>query len=264
MRHSRLQSLAVLVILGALGAHAQGLYWEATTTFSGLGAQERHSKVYYMPKMYKETSDLGNEISMIRIDKELFITVNTKDKTYTEMTFAEMEGMMKQAGRALNDKMAAMQEKLKSMPEEQRKMVEKMMGGAMAKGGDQPVEVRKGTEKETISGFSCTKNIIVSNGKELCTIWTTTDVAGLDRMAGELKDFLRRIAATIPMNGKLLAEGYKGIEGFPVQTEMAMFTRTVTKVEKRSTPAAEFEVPAGYKKVKSKIMELKEGSKDDD
>jgi hypothetical protein len=47
-----------------------------------------------------------------------------------------------------------------------------------------------------------------------------------------------------------------------MKTEMAAFTRTVTKVEKRSTPAGEFEVPAGYKKVQSKIMELQGGEKE--
>jgi len=265
MNAVRLLLLALLLPLAAQSALAQGLYWEATTNFSGMGAQERHSKVYYMPNMYKETSDLGNEISIIRMDKKLFLTVNTKEKTYTETTFAEMEGAMKHAGRAMNEKMAAMQEKLKEMPEEQRKMVEKMMGNAMpggSSGGTQAVEVRKGTEKKTIGGFSCTKHVILSEGKELCTIWTTKEVEGIERMSGELKGFLSRIAETIPMNGKALAEGYKGMEGFPMRTEMAVFTRTVTKVEKRSTPAGEFEVPSGYKKVPSKIMELQSGEKE--
>jgi hypothetical protein len=138
------------------------------------------------------------------------------------------------------------------------------MGNAMPSAGDKPVEVRKGKEKQSISGYSCTKNVFMSGGKELCTVWTTSEVEGMQAMAGELKDFMRRIAETIPMSGKLLAEGYKNIEGFPIKTEMSMFTRTVTKVEKRSTPASEFEVPAGYKKVKSKLMELKEGEKGDD
>jgi hypothetical protein len=34
---------------------------------------------------------------------------------------------------------------------------------------------------------------------------------------------------------------------------------TVTKVEKKATPAGEFEVPSGYKKVKSQMLEEKGG-----
>ncbi|HET6272967.1 MAG TPA: DUF4412 domain-containing protein, partial [Bacteroidota bacterium] len=60
---------------------------------------------------------------------------------------------------------------------------------------------------------------------------------------------------------KGLAEGMKKVDGFPIQTEMGQgITTLVTKVEKRSTPASEFTVPAGYKKVDSKMMEgMEEG-----
>ena len=51
-------------------------------------------------------------------------------------------------------------------------------------------------------------------------------------------------------------DAFKKIDGFPIQTEMSQgITNTVTKVEKRTASASEFEVPAGYKKVKSKMME---------
>lgn len=59
-----------------------------------------------------------------------------------------------------------------------------------------------------------------------------------------------------PMANKGLGDAFKKIDGFPIQTEMSQgITNTVTKVEKRAASASEFEVPAGYKKVKSKMME---------
>ena len=50
--------------------------------------------------------------------------------------------------------------------------------------------------------------------------------------------------------GPGMAEAYKNSDGFPIQTEMGhgMMT-TVTKIERRSAPASEFEIPSGYTKV---------------
>jgi hypothetical protein len=48
-----------------------------------------------------------------------------------------------------------------------------------------------------------------------------------------------------------ISEAYQKIEGFPVQTEIGGMTNTVTKVERRSTPASQFDVPAGYTKVEA-------------
>jgi hypothetical protein len=51
----------------------------------------------------------------------------------------------------------------------------------------------------------------------------------------------------------------KNIDGFPMQTEMGdMLKEVVTKVERRSIAASEFEIPEGYKKLESPMMRGKE------
>ena len=45
------------------------------------------------------------------------------------------------------------------------------------------------------------------------------------------------------------AEAMKAIDGFPMETESAGSRTTVTKLERKPTPASEFEPPAGRKKV---------------
>jgi hypothetical protein len=45
------------------------------------------------------------------------------------------------------------------------------------------------------------------------------------------------------------AEAMQSIEGFPMETESEGSKTTVTKLERRPTPAGEFEAPAGFKKV---------------
>ena len=131
-----------------------------------------------------------------------------------------------------------------------------MMGDKMpGQNADAPVEVTKTGEKKTISGYSCMQYRVKQKGKELLSVWTTQDVKGFESMGKEMKEFGSRLAALNPMNGKAMAEGMKKIEGFPIQTEFGGFTNTVTKIEQRTTPVSEFEVPAGYKKEKSKMTD---------
>src|SRR5437879_1604810 len=182
-----MKSILFSMILIILPARSQGLYWESTTAIAAMG-NDRHSKTFYMPKMFKETA--GDASTVIRLDKELIITINDKDKTYSEMTFSELESRMKEAGGKMNEKLAAMKEKLKDMPEEQRQMVEKMMGGMMPGSGDSALVVEKGSKK-TISGFACTENVVKRGEDAVCTIWTTKEIAGFDTMGKELKELVR-------------------------------------------------------------------------
>ncbi|MBI1807651.1 MAG: DUF4412 domain-containing protein [Ignavibacteria bacterium] len=246
-----------LSILISVTVYGQGLYWESTMTGSMMGGKERTSKSFYMPKMFKEVREGSDGTTIVRLDKQLMITVNNKDKTYSEMTFTELEATMKKAVGKMDEKMAEMEEKLKDMPEEQRKMVEQMMGNKMpGKGKDTKVEISATGEKKTISGYVCEEYLVKQDGKELMTLWTSKDVKAFDDMRKDLEEFKSRMAALNPMGGKGLAEGMKDLQGFPIQTQFGQgLTSTVTKIEKRSTPASEFEVPAGYKKVKSKMFD---------
>ena len=90
--------------------------------------------------------------------------------------------------------------------------------------------------------------------KEMMTLWVTKDVTGFDNLRRDLMEFGKRTAALTNMSG--LSEAYQKIDGFPMETDMDMMgkmTMVVTKVEKRSTPAGEFSVPAGYTKTDSPL-----------
>ena len=249
-------ALAILFTVAlTASAVAQGLYWESTMTGGPVG--ERVEQMWAMPKMMKGVTKESGETFIVRLDKELFITIDPKEKTYSEMTFAEMESMMKKASGKMDARMAEMKEKLANMPEEQRKMVEQMMASKMpGMAKDAKVEVEKTGDKETISGFACTKYVVNQDGKEAMTLWVTKDVKGFDSMRKDWEEFSKRMMAMNPMGGKGLGDAFKKIDGFPIRTEMAgAFTSTVTKVEEKSTPASAFEVPAGYKKVNPKMMD---------
>lgn len=255
MNHTYIRiAMVALFAIGLTGTtFAQGLYWESTISGGSVG--ERNEQMWAVPKKMKGVTKGTGETFIVRLDKEVFITIDPTEKTYSEMTFAEMEEMMKKVGGEMDSKMAEMQKQLAAMPEEQRKMVEKMMPG-MGAAKDAKVDVKNTGDKKTISGFSCTKVVVTQDGKDMMTLWVTKDVSGFDAMRKDWEEFSKRMMAMNPMGGKGLGEAFKKIDGFPIQTEMGQgITSTVTKIEKKTATASEFEVPAGYKKVKASMMD---------
>jgi hypothetical protein len=238
------RSIGVLVILAfAASAFAQGLYWES----KGAGvAGERVSKHYYMPRMFKSVEDEYGTVIIFRLDKEMLYTIHPKEKTYKQVTFAEMEAAMKKGGEKLDKRMVELQKKMESMPPEQRKMMEDRMGAFMpGKEKDQKIEVVATGDRATISGFPAAKYVIKRNGKEMLALWVTKDLKGYDVMRGDFDQFMKRSMRMSPI-AKGMADAFTKVDGFPVQTEIGEIKETVTKIERRSIPASEFDVPAGY------------------
>ena len=240
--------LCAATTLVAASTCAQGLTWESVTT--GMG-REHMSTFYYMPRMFKMSTSDGMDMIFL-LDKQLIVNVDRNKKTYSEMTFGELEAGMKKVSGAMDAKMAELREQMKGMPEEQRKMMEKMMG--KMGGGDQgAISVEKTGEKKTVSGYACTKYIVSQGGDEIVTMWVTKDIAGFDAMRRDMEEFGERMAALTPKFGKAMGEGMKKVDGFPMQSETSGIISVVKTVDKRSTPLSEFSVPAGYTKVKSEL-----------
>ena len=227
-------------------ALGQGLYWETKTT--GLGNDARVSESFAMPKMMKVINPDGKAV-IIRADQDKFITVDNTARTYREMTFAELQA----TGEAMQTQMEAakaqMEKQMKSMSAEQRAMMEKMMpkmpGGDAAKAA---VVVNKTSDTKTVAGYTCTKYVATESGKPVLTLWTTKDVKGFDTLREDWLTFQKRIAGSNRSAGGAIVDAYTKIEGFPMETVMGDITTQVTKIEARTTPVSEFEVPAGYKK----------------
>lgn len=254
-----LSGALALVICIAAQAFSQGLYWESVTT----GRKENDegvSKFYYMPGMYKAVMEDGQNAVIIRLDKEKMLVVDNKEKTYQEMTFAEMETMMKGVGSKMQEAMKQMEKEMANMPEEQRKMVEQMMGKNPMKKGETKVDVKKTGETKTISKYSCTKYVLKGGDDDVTTVWATKDISDFKVMQKDMQEFGKRMAAMMPENlAARIDRSINEIDGFPVRTEMKDgTTMTVTSVEKRSTPVSEFEAPSGYKKEKPPMMEREE------
>jgi hypothetical protein len=234
---------AVVSVAWASAAAAQGLYWESTV--SGIGSEARTAQIYSMPKMMKVLQADGKAV-ILRADQNKFITVDTKKRTYREMSFAEMESAAKSMQGQMELVRAEMEKRMKEMTPEQRAMMEKMLpkapGAAAA-----AVVVKNTGETKTISGYACTKYVATENGKPMLVAWTTKDVKGFETLRDDWLAYQKRLVGTNPTLGSAMVDAYAKIDGFPMETEMGGIKTVVTKVEARSTPATEFEVPAGYK-----------------
>jgi hypothetical protein len=241
----RTMILITLTVIVAGITVSQGLYWESLTKVPMANGKEINSSSCYRTQMFKQSSE--NSASIFRLDKKMMYMVDNQKKEYSEMTFSELEAYAKKA----NKQLEGMSEQLKNMPPEQRKAMEKMMGSMGLGGQASKIDVIKTGEKKTICGYSCVKYTMNENGKEVGSVWTTTGVPGYDAMQKDMKEFSQRMAAQMP-KAKEMMEAFKKVEGFPVETTMAGITTTVTKIEKKTVAASEFEVPAGYKKVAPK------------
>lgn len=253
MKRYMLLFIGVLVLGICFSAQtfAKGLYWESTHTGSE-GKEKGVTKFYYMPRMCKTVMEDSGTSVIIRLDKERMLIMDNRKKTYQEMTFDEMETMMKGVNSQMQEMMRQMEKEMAGMSAEQRKMVEQMMGNnPMVKRETQTV-VKNTGETKNISNYACTKYLLKEGDKDVATIWATKDIGDFKMMQQDMEEFGNRMAAIMP--GSFVSPVDRSItmiDGFPVRTEMKDgTTMTVTSVEKRSTSASEFEVPSGYKKEK--------------
>jgi hypothetical protein len=163
---------------------------------------------------------------------------------------------MERFGEMMKGMRAQAAERMKSMPPEQRKQMEKAMGGADAK----PTELKfeKAGGKKTVNGFSCEMYKVLEDGKpkeEDCiapwssSILTRADFAGLRKFA---EDMAKSVGTMAGGTGKNAFQQFDKYPGFPVTRhplDPAEHEDEVLKSVKRgSIPASTFAVPAGYTK----------------
>ncbi len=254
----------IAALFVAVIAYSQGVYWESATSGGALGDRVLSNHSYYMPHMFKITMvDMGNTM-IIRLDKKMVYDIDNNEKTYSEQTFDEWDAQMKKMGQKANAQMEELQKQMQNMPAEQRKMMEQMMGGQMpGKNKDAKIEVTKTGETRKIAGLGCTKYSVTKDGKEALALWVTKDLKSFDKMRKDMQDFSSRMMASDFQGAKGLVEAVNKVDGFPMETDMQGGIKVeVTKVERKDIASNEFEVPAGYTKVKPKGMDDKDSDKE--
>lgn len=222
---------------------SQDLTLHSTTTNPGMGALGSGvatTTEYFSKNAMRTSSSSGNE-TIIRFDAEKIITIDSRQKTYSEITFKQLQEVPCKAGAALG-----------GMSSEQMAAMKKMMGEMPT--SFSAVKVGPG---ETIAGYATEKYLLkgpmeieIHSAASLRIPATYYDVMKLQMPSNPLIDM-----------GKMF-DAMKKISGIPLKTVTIMrmmgqemkTTKVVTSIEKGAIPASIFQVPAGYALVQAALQ----------
>ncbi len=163
--------------------------------------------------------------------RDMAIHVNAVDKHYTEIdraSLAQLAGSVGELKKKLAPQMAMLREQLKSLPPEQRAMIEKQMGGMANLGAMESAPPEKITtvkrDKDKVAGFDCQRYDVMADGQriaETCMVTAANadvlkaDFATLSAMMKFMRDMAKNAQQlTAGMGGPSLTIGE--LEGVPV------------------------------------------------
>jgi hypothetical protein len=226
---------ALAVLLGPALVSAQDLTVVSTTTANGKQVQKTD---YISAAATRTGTGDGSEV-ILRLDQKKMYLLRPAQKTYSEMTFDDLQAMASKATAAME-----------KLPPEAAAQMQKMMGG-MGIGEMKVTDVGPG---EAIAGYATEKYHVVLGTMMEGDIWAAPALA-LPTM------FYDAMKAATPANPILdmrkLFDEYKKIKGMPLKTvtntkmmgQSMTSTTLATSVSRSPIPASTFEVPAGFKLV---------------
>jgi len=216
----------------------QDLTLHETTTGTGMMGQKgnaaRDSTLYFSSRGMRHSGADGNDM-ILRFDQEKMVALDHRKKTYSEITFEELQRKVEQAASQMS----------KAANKDEMEAMRQMLGGASGE-----FKVTRLGPGETIAGYATVKYSMSFGpvGMEL-------SVAPELKIPAAYYDALKLRVPPNPMfdMGKMYEE-MKKIDGMTLKSVMQMkimnmsmtTTTIVTSVDKGPIPASTFEVPAGY------------------
>ena len=223
-------AVAILtLVFGTSPLHAQGLYFETLRS----GKDGPSTKVSYMPHMAKIVARSG-QVILLRFDKQLVDILNPGRKTYSEITFNDLE----------NRQFANL------TPEQRRVLEEHMSREKNRESNKSDFSVDKTNETKTIEGFKCTRYVLKKDGQPSATVWAKV----ADDFHKDAQKILDRLESAVGGNDQF-AKWVSKVDGFPIQVEAHGSTTRITHIKQDSIPESQFQVPSGY----TKASETKQG-----
>ena len=220
----------------------QAITLRQTTTISGMPPGQGQSApeiTYLSAEAVRQSSPNGNDF-IIRRGEGKLISIDHINKTYSEMTFEEIQEAMKKAASEVNEDHESMKAFRQMVGENvgEVTMTEKGPGGVVA-------------------GFVTRKYLLHMPPLEV-QIWSAPEL----QMPSFYYDALKLQTKTNPLfDMRKVFDAFKRMKGMAVKTVVAMkvteMTMTVStevvSVEKAPIPVSTFEVPAGYRKTASAL-----------
>lgn len=243
------KQLAALALGLALSTHA-GV--TMVQTYEEIGGKQPASTNTIRLDKDKVRVDAGanpDAYFIYRGDKKVFWMINTKDKSYMEMTEKDFEAMFAK----MDEAMAKMKAQMEAMPPEQKKMMEGMMAKMMPGGASASKTVYKKTGAGGIVGSWATdKYEGIREGAKTSEVWTAAptklDLDEKDfQVLKDMAKFFQKFAKNMP---EMVGDKTNGLDGMPVKTisykdGKPHFQSQLKEVKKGGIAADVFDVPAG-------------------
>ncbi|MCX8071197.1 MAG: DUF4412 domain-containing protein [Candidatus Binatia bacterium] len=223
----------------ALGS---GMAWEAEMTTAG--SEPQVVRVLTAPQRFKIQPRDGGTEYLVRLDRGEVYFIDAKKRTYQKVQLTELERAAANAREHMQLALKHMQKELESLPPEQRRLLEHMVGERQA--AATKAKVRKTGKTKTIAGYRCSEYVAEAEGKTLLTACTTDQIPAFRELRKDWLTAQQRLGKLNPFGGRNLQETYGEIPGFPLETEMGGVRAVVTKVDTTAPPETEFEVPQGF------------------
>lgn len=212
--------------------------------------------VFWLAEGKARTDSQSDNTSVIFLaDKKLLYTLDHNKKQYSEMPL-DFDKMFEEAAAVVEPKDAEEAEAMKKMPGFMKNMMKNVMGSMSAK-------VTETGETKTIGNWKCRKYLIdmtLMSGEMRSEAWATEDLKIDYTWAFAMSNAMM---ASQPGFDKILQEmkKVKGVVVYQTATTKIMgaevtSTTEVLECSDQSSPAGTYDIPAGYKKVKT----IKRGS----
>jgi hypothetical protein len=221
------------------------------------GTQKQKSTFYVDGgRIRVETEGLTHFVMIFDANKQVAWMITPDKGTYMEMDAnAPVTPMADRRQQAIDNSMKQMQDKMASLPPEQRAQMEQMMKGMTAKSAPATITFRSLDATDKAGPFTCSKYEALSNGKRIsehCTVpfdqlhLTDADVQSFIAFGKFMK-------TRMGGRGGAAAPPLEEMKGYPVRTisyngDTPTFQSIVVSVEHKSVDSSMFTVPAGLKK----------------
>jgi hypothetical protein len=207
---------------------------------------------------------------IVDLNADTITQVDYRERRYTTATMQDyaqiVQGATAGATPQMAGRMKEMEEALRNLPPEQRKMAEQMMGARMPQAGGEcrvpTIDVRKVGPGETIAGYATVRYDVTADARPQSRLWIAPAItAGKEMDAAKLRRFGEAMAK-LASCGAGVALGGTGTawqaseEGYPVRTVDTGTGATVevVKAQNRSVTVTELGPPAGF--AKKSLQEL--------
>jgi hypothetical protein len=268
--HMRIYMLLVTAMIISISATLQaGLVVNMMQKTKGMDTQSKQTMYIEKDRLRMEMSGEDEYRTVIfRGDKNVFWVVDSKKKSYFEMTQDDIAKLKTQ----MESMQKMMMEQMKNMPEEQRKMMESMMPSSMSNQEKPKTKYEKAEGNVKVGKWTTTHYVGTTNGKKIDELWTADwSQVGFNRsefsVMTKMADFfsaLSQEASDFMKVGSAEWEKEMGISGMPVRwldylEGGGTSEGNLQDISRKDLQSSLFELPAGYSKDQSPFEKQGQG-----